>query len=389
MLSALAIADDFTGAAEIAGIGMRHGLPTRLVRSIPHRTHGGLTVLDTDSRDLAPDDAARKVAQFVRPLRPADYQLIYKKTDSVLRGPVLAEIQSLQSLLGRGAALLVPQNPSRGRTVVEGIYMIDGMPLDATPFAQDPEHPARSARVLDLIGTSPLAHQPVRYLAPRDALPHSGVVMGGAASAKEIAAWAGKIDERALPAGGADFFRALLERHGLSATRKFETSLPGKGALFVNGSASAQARDLMRRAEQERVAVCAMPGAIYSGDATSRDAMTEWEECVHASLKSQSRVVMTIGRPLDRVHGASSRLLTALIEVAARVMTKQRVAHVFSDGGATASALARRLNWNDFDVTGELASGVVRMRVATTREQHLVVKPGSYVWPDTVWSAST
>src|SRR4029078_8607064 len=119
MLSALAIADDFTGAAEIAGIGMRHGLPTRLVRSIPHRTHGGLTVLDTDSRDLAPDEPARRVAQFVRPLRPPDYQLIYKKTDSVLRGPVLAEIQSLQWLLGRGAALLVPQNPSRGRTVVE------------------------------------------------------------------------------------------------------------------------------------------------------------------------------------------------------------------------------------------------------------------------------
>jgi uncharacterized protein YgbK (DUF1537 family) len=391
MISALAIADDFTGAAEIAGIGLRYGLPTRLLRAAPTRPHSGpgLTVLDTDSRDLTADDAARKVAQFVRHLRAADYQLIYKKTDSVLRGPVLAEVQSLLHALGRSTSLLVPQNPSRGRTVIEGIYMIEGMPLDTTTFAQDPEHPAKSARVLDLIGTSPLAHQPVRYLGPKESLRHTGVVMGGAANAKEIASWAAKSDERTLPAGGADFFRALLERDGLSATRKFETTLPGHGALFVNGSASAHAKELMRRAGSAGITVCPMPGAVYSGDAAGREAIVEWEEQVLAALKGDARAVATIGRPLDRVHGASGRLLTALVELAAHVLGKHRVAHVFADGGATASAVARKMTWNDFDVTGELASGVVRLRVSGSREQHLVVKPGSYTWPESVWSVST
>jgi uncharacterized protein YgbK (DUF1537 family) len=327
--------------------------------------------------------------QFVRQLRAADYQLIYKKTDSVLRGPVLAEVQALLPAFGRSTALLIPQNPSRGRTVVEGIYMIDGMPLDATTFAQDPEHPARSARVLDLIGTSPMAHQPVRYIGPKDTLRHTGVVMGGAANAKEIASWATKADEKILPAGGADFFKALLERHGLTASRKFETNLPGHGALFVNGSASAHARELMRRAESAGIAVCPMPGPVYSGDASTREAIAEWEEHVLAALKSASRAVATIGRPLDRVHGASSRLLAALVEVTHHVLAKHRVAHVFADGGATASAVARKLNWNDFDVSGELASGVVRLRVSGSREQHLVIKPGSYTWPESVWSAST
>jgi uncharacterized protein YgbK (DUF1537 family) len=82
-------------------------------------------------------------------------------------------------------------------------------------------------------------------------------------------------------------------------------------------------------------------------------------------------------------------LLTALVELAAHVLGKHRVAHVFADGGATASAVARKMTWNDFDVTGELASGVVRLRVSGSREQHLVVKPGSYTWPESVWSVST
>src|SRR5438270_459736 len=54
MTRILVIADDLTGAAEIAGIGLRYGLPTRLVRDHPGRCEHGLTVMDTDSRPMPP-----------------------------------------------------------------------------------------------------------------------------------------------------------------------------------------------------------------------------------------------------------------------------------------------------------------------------------------------
>ena len=50
MNSILVIADDLTGAAEIAGIGHYYGLPTRVIRDRPARRESGLTVADTDSR---------------------------------------------------------------------------------------------------------------------------------------------------------------------------------------------------------------------------------------------------------------------------------------------------------------------------------------------------
>src|SRR3954447_23706741 len=117
MLKVLVIADDLTGAAEIAGVGLRYGLPTRLVRERPTKVEQGLTVLDTDSRTLDPSDAATAVREFVQELRGQPFDLIYKKTDSVMRGPVLAEVEALMAAFGRTGALLVPQNPSRGRTV--------------------------------------------------------------------------------------------------------------------------------------------------------------------------------------------------------------------------------------------------------------------------------
>src|SRR5438874_3611533 len=102
----LVIADDLSGAAEIAGIGQRHGLATRLVRRPLRDPDAGLaapaalTVLDTDSRSLPPRDAATRVLEFVRDLRLEQFDLIFKKTDSVLRGPIAAEVQALRGHFG-------------------------------------------------------------------------------------------------------------------------------------------------------------------------------------------------------------------------------------------------------------------------------------------------
>src|SRR5581483_10270587 len=195
----LAIADDFTGAAEIAGIGRRYGLPTRLLRYRPDTIGDGLTVIDTDSRLLAPVDAAAKVRGFVEGLRPGDFDLIYKKTDSVLRGPVLAELEALLQVFDRPAALLVPQNPSRGRSIIGGEYQIDGVALHTTAFAGDPQHPAASSTVVELLGPSTV--HVVRCLEPGGRCAPAGVTIGAGHHDAHLRHWASQADDRLLPAG--------------------------------------------------------------------------------------------------------------------------------------------------------------------------------------------
>src|SRR5437660_10154306 len=95
MMRILAIADDLSGAAEIAGIGRRFGLSTRLSRDRAGHSEPGLTVVDTDSRLLAPEKAGRIVRESVAALDRGAFYLIDKKADSVLRGPRPAAIETL------------------------------------------------------------------------------------------------------------------------------------------------------------------------------------------------------------------------------------------------------------------------------------------------------
>ena len=154
------IADDFTGAAEIGAVGLRHGLRAEVLLDGHPTQKIDLVCIDTDSRSCLPDEAARRTAVAANLLASCGVDWIYKKVDSVLRGPVTAEIRAINKELGLSRALLIPANPSLGRTIQNGCYFIRGKPLHETEFARDPEYPRTSARVHDLLGateTSPIA----------------------------------------------------------------------------------------------------------------------------------------------------------------------------------------------------------------------------------------
>jgi uncharacterized protein YgbK (DUF1537 family) len=283
------------------------------------------------------------------------------------------------------SALLVPQNPSRKRTIENGIYRINGVPLDQTAFANDPIHPARSADVLERLGRS--ATQPIRCLAPDDDLPPDGIAVGAARTVEDVRRWARLFAEDALtptlsgstgsgrktilPVGGADFFQAILEAHGRRVIRSIIATISGYPRLFVCGSASHA--DLVARARAAGASVCAM----------TEIEVPSWHEQTLSALETRGAAVAVVDLPIDRSSGAPQRIELALAELVAAVLSRQRVEHLFLEGGTTASAICRRMGWNELEICGELATGVVQMR--TAGGQTLTVKPGSYPWPHAVW----
>jgi uncharacterized protein YgbK (DUF1537 family) len=188
MLRILAIADDLTGAAEIAAHGLRHGLPSRLNRSPVNSFEPGLTVLDTDTRNLQPRDAAAVIAKFIPPDVSKLVDLIFKKTDSVLRGPILAELHAMMPAIGVKSALLVPQNPSRGRTIFRGAYQVAGIPLAETAFRNDPTYPAWSSNALQLLKRSSTLEASYAEPYQPDPIP-TGVLLGGGENEADLAYW--------------------------------------------------------------------------------------------------------------------------------------------------------------------------------------------------------
>ena len=145
------IADDLTGAAEIGAVGLRHGLRAEVIIAGEPSGDADLICVDTDSRSCDPTEAAQRASNAALLLKNCGAEWIYKKTDSLLRGNVTPEIEAIVRQLGLSGALLVPANPSLGRTIVNGQYFVRGQLIHETEFAHDPKHPRLSPNVLEML----------------------------------------------------------------------------------------------------------------------------------------------------------------------------------------------------------------------------------------------
>jgi uncharacterized protein YgbK (DUF1537 family) len=362
----LIIADDISGAAECAGVGWRRGLDAELCTDSSARACAGFSVIDTDSRLLPDAEAAARVQAVMDGSGPKPGD-VFKKTDSVLRGPVRAELEVLVRVLGCRRCLLVPTNPPQGRTVERGRLLVRGVPLDQTEFARDPHHPARSADVRELLGQA--VAFPVVSLALGDQWPERGICIGDARTDEDLRAWAARTFDSGIPvAGSAPFLSAVLAQRGYGE-RTPDVPSPGGvrslRTLICSGSASPSSRDRIRQAEAAGMPVCRL---LESGDRVP-------DPAAHFAT-----TILCIGGPVSRDPVAPERLLDALAGLVAQCISAQRVDHLLLEGGATAACVLRRLGMTRFRVIREWAPGVVTLRAVNGQSLEITIKPGSYPW---------
>lgn len=117
------IADDLTGAAELAGIGLNHGLRTEVSTTVDEYCDADLLVIATDTRSLAVNEAKNIVHDLTIRLQRLKPRFLFKKIDSVLRGNIIEELQSQLTASGLKRALIVPGNPHHSKKVI-GLSLI-------------------------------------------------------------------------------------------------------------------------------------------------------------------------------------------------------------------------------------------------------------------------
>lgn len=150
----LAIADDLTGALEVGACFPGSVVTTdRIVSGVPH---GPALVIDTETRHLPPSEAAAVVHETVLSALRFDPGLIYKKTDSTLRGNIAAEFRSLLRALPGRTLVYAPAYPEMGRTVTRGRLLVHGVPVHQSAFAFDTLNPALSSDIGALMEGIPL-----------------------------------------------------------------------------------------------------------------------------------------------------------------------------------------------------------------------------------------
>ena len=101
------IADDFTGAAELAGISLRYGLKVSVCLGNDIDRDVDVLIIDTNSRSLKKEEALKATVNAISKIRQMKPDLVYKKIDSALRGYVLEELKIQMILSGDLGASIV------------------------------------------------------------------------------------------------------------------------------------------------------------------------------------------------------------------------------------------------------------------------------------------
>lgn len=119
------LADDLSGACDSAVAFAKAGFRTRFELGEVDRGVD-LVALSTETRESDPEAAAETVRRACRAIEDSGLELIFKKIDSVLRGPVQAEIAATLAAGGCRAAVVCPAFPSQGRQVINGRLLVHG-----------------------------------------------------------------------------------------------------------------------------------------------------------------------------------------------------------------------------------------------------------------------
>ena len=371
----LVIADDITGAAELGGIGLRYGLRVLVADDIPANNETDLLVVYTNTRSLKRSEAVKEMEKLAKKAKILAPSLFYRKTDSVLRGHVAAELTAQMNALEFKKTLLVPVNPSLGRIIRNGQYFINGQPVDQTSFASDPEFPIRTSLVTEILEPN---DADVTVMSVKSSFPATGIVVGEAETDQDLSSWAAYKDQPMLFAGAASFFDALLKKMFVAKHDQISyDDVRHSSTLLISGTTYRKNVETIAHLKE---VVSYMPEKLSSSQGAYEEGLENWAHHIVNILRQRGKAIIATGHN-GKEQTDPEVIREILSDVAKLVLAKHNVQEVFIEGGSTAFSVVQKLGWKSFIPVTEWQLGVVKMRVVGQDDKYLTIKPGSYDWP--------
>lgn len=358
------IADDFTGAAELAGISLRYGLKVELCTADIAATDADVLIVSTDSRSLNKIAALEKTKSAIKQVLALNPSLIYKKIDSVLRGYVLDELKLQMQLMNKSKAFILPANPSLGRTISNGNYYVQGQLISETGFANDPEFPVSRSLVKQM-----LKDESVSVLPHSNALPSTGFIVGEATTEADVQAWASKMNDAFVVAGAGDFYAALLNKQLKEVKQKQpELQLP---FLYVCGTAYHQSVNYIKQVDEKNKTVLYITRQMIESGVED----VAWLHQCRNVLEQKRKAIIAFNSETIPAGTSAADLRSIMAKAVKAVVDQNKIAELFMEGGSTATAILQELGFNKLLPVNEWARGVVRMKAD---KLFITAKPGSY-----------
>lgn len=373
------IADDLTGAAELGGLALRYNLVTEITNRVNPDSTADLLIIATDTRSSSKKDAERITQELCDDLQRLQPRLIFKKIDSVLRGHVLAEINVQKEQLNFKRALIVAGNPGLGRTIIDGVYLLNERPVHLSSFSDDPEFPIRSSAVHKMLHCE---KGEISMLKNYETMPETGIVVGDVQDDNDLAAWCRKIDGNTLIAGAAEFFSAILKYFNIKhAPKAKDTATLQLPALMICGSSFRKNDGFVNKMQQEGMPVSYIPEEVVNNATDNNSVFQKWIDETIQYLKQFGKAIIAVDPAMQRTDIDALKLRTTMAEATASIAAHVEINECLIEGGSTSASIMRTLGIDTLYPIQELAPGVIRMGVKGKKDLHITLKPGSYDWP--------
>jgi len=382
----IVIADDFSGAAEMAGIAYRYGLRVKVQLDFSGIDDAEVVVIDADTRSMKERNAVKQLESIAGTLKKITKPIrLFKKIDSAMRGHLLAEIKTLQKQFDCKRVFLLPANPGKDRKIIRGKYFVNGIELNKTVFARDPGFPIASSIVAEIVNASK-DHFPHTTISTKDTIPIDGIITGDIESRSDLKNYIQYSDANDLVCGAAECFEAYLEHLGYTAdntkivTKEFKQLV---FTLIINGSTvkNTAENDLIKKLN---IACVPLPGNWERNECIlGKNEESNWHKEVLDLLRHHHIAMVSIDHPIKEVKGASEIFTGYFVALIKYISNSIDIAktHFCITGGATASAIARSIKITRFNVEEEVAHGVVTLG-SDNSSGFFTVKPGSYPWTE-------
>lgn len=378
------IADDFTGAAEVAGICLRRGVSVSFLTDIPEvetiqDVDTDVLVVAEDTRSFTAEGAVKISRILAENLKAAGVTHVVKKIDSALRGWVLLEMRAIADVFGMKELLIQPANTATHRSIKNGLYYVEDKLLAETAFANDPEFPVKSSQVHSIIESRNVvvSSSPINYMVP------------DAVTSEDLRASVRLCHEGVLPGGSADFWREYLEEQiELGKVKAFpkdeDTSelSPLQDCLMICGSAHLNSMQGSERLAAEGMPLMNLPASMLQEDKVTDADIQAFVEACATTWEISQRLLVRFGPKPVKFDSCAEHLRYRMTESMFLLLQKINPSHLLIEGGATAYSLLQRLGWNSFTPVREWTPGVVQLKLNTEPYCYITLKPGSYAWPE-------
>lgn len=378
------IADDFTGATDLAGLLARSGVQVSLrigVPDEPPEETAAFEVIALKSRTAPVEEAVAECRAALDWLKAAGAERFFWKYcstfDSTVEGNIGPVAEALMSDIGTSQTIYCPAFPENGRSIFMGNLFVGQQPLSESPMKDHPLTPMRDSNLMRLL--EPQVSKPVglvdRLSVARGAdtitsalsdLEEKGVahVVVDAVADEDLVHIATACRDMPLLTGGSALAMPLPGLYLKDGTLSRESAGAERpeiapGAIILSGSCSA-----MTRAQVALYCENA-PGFRLDPLALAKDGAGVSLDWLATQPLDVAPVLYATADP-DDVRAAQAELgtnqageivETALAQIAQAARDQGRRRFVVA-GGETSGAVTKALDVDRLDIGAEIAPGV-------------------------------